>query len=113
MAGARARSRMNAAIAIRRGSARDRAFVLDLGKRVAPTSVSSSPWCVTAPGGTGRLTISACTGTGGQVVKKEGAHYVFTGTGDVMDLKAASTANGNAVIAYPQNGGKNQQWSLP
>ena len=80
---------------------------------VAPTSVSSSPWCVTAPGGTGRLTISACTGTGGQVVKKEGAHYVFTGTGDVMDLKAASTANGNAVIAYPQNGGKNQQWSLP
>jgi len=41
MAGARTRSRMNETIAIRRGSVRDRAFVLDLGKRVAPTSVSS------------------------------------------------------------------------
>jgi hypothetical protein len=30
-----------------------------------------------------------------------------------MDLRAFSTTNGNAVIAYPQNGGKNQQWSLP
>jgi hypothetical protein len=80
---------------------------------VAPTNVSSSPWCVTAPDGTGRLVISACVGTGGQVVKKAGSHYVFTVTGDVMDLKASSTANGNAVIAYPANGGKNQQWSLP
>ena len=60
-----------------------------------------------------RLTINICTGTGGQVVKKEGAYYVFTATGDVMDLRASSTANGNAVISYPQNGGKNQQWSLP
>ncbi len=30
-----------------------------------------------------------------------------------MDLSAYSTANGNAVIAYPQNGGRNQRWSLP
>jgi ribosomal protein S18 acetylase RimI-like enzyme len=32
---------MNDAIAIRRGTVRDRAFVIDLGRRVAPTSVSS------------------------------------------------------------------------
>jgi ribosomal protein S18 acetylase RimI-like enzyme len=32
---------MTNAIAIRRGSVRDRAFVLDLGRRVSPTSVSS------------------------------------------------------------------------
>jgi ribosomal protein S18 acetylase RimI-like enzyme len=32
---------MNGAIALRRGTVRDRAFVLDLGKRVSPTSVSS------------------------------------------------------------------------
>lgn len=80
---------------------------------VAPATVSDSPWCVTAPAATGQLTIQACTGTGGQVVKKEGPIYVFTATGDVMDLKASSTVNGNAVIAYPENGGKNQQWSLP
>ena len=75
--------------------------------------MSDVPWCVTAPGAVGQLTIEVCTGTGGQVVKKQGPYYVFTATGDVMDLRAFSTANGNAVIAYPQNGGKNQQWSLP
>jgi ribosomal protein S18 acetylase RimI-like enzyme len=32
---------MSAAIAIRRGTARDRAFVVDLGRRVSPASVSS------------------------------------------------------------------------
>ncbi len=32
---------MNQTIAIRRGSVRDRDFVLDLGRRVSPTSVSS------------------------------------------------------------------------
>lgn len=32
---------MNDTLAIRRGTVRDRAFVLDLGKRVAPASVSS------------------------------------------------------------------------
>ena len=80
---------------------------------VAPAAVSDSPWCVTAPSGTGQLTIEGCTGTGGQVVKKEGPYYVFTATGDVMDLRASSTVNGNAVIAHPQDGGKNQQWSLP
>ena len=32
---------MNDAIAIRRGTVRDRAFVVDLGRRVSPTSVSS------------------------------------------------------------------------
>lgn len=32
---------MSATIAIRRGTVRDRAFVVDLGRRVSPTSVSS------------------------------------------------------------------------
>ncbi len=41
MAGARTRSGMSDAIAIRRGTVRDRAFVIDLGRRVSPTSVSS------------------------------------------------------------------------
>jgi Ricin-type beta-trefoil lectin domain len=80
---------------------------------VAPAEVSDAPWCVTAPGAIGQLTIQACTGTGGQVVKKQGSYYVFTATGNVMDLRGGSTVNGNQVIAYPQNGGKNQQWSLP
>ncbi len=80
---------------------------------VAPAATSDYPWCVTAPGAAGRLTIQACTGMGGQIVKKGGPYYVFTATGDVMDLRASSTVNGNAVIAYPKNGGKNQQWSLP
>ena len=80
---------------------------------VAPATASASPWCVTAPSAAGQLTIQFCTGTGGQVVKKEGPYYVFTATGDVMDLRAFKTTNGNEVIAYPKNGGKNQQWSLP
>jgi hypothetical protein len=80
---------------------------------VAPVDVSDAPWCVTAPGAIGQLTIEACTGTGGQVVSKQGPYYVFTATGDAMDLRAFNTTNGNAVIAYPQNRGKNQQWSLP
>lgn len=41
MAGARAGPRVSDAIAIRRGTVRDRAFVVDLGRRVSPTSVSS------------------------------------------------------------------------
>jgi len=80
---------------------------------VAPAEVSDAPWCVTAPGTVGRLTIQLCDGTAAQGVHKQGSHYVFTATGSVMDLRASSTANGNAVIAYPPNGGKNQQWSLP
>lgn len=41
MAGARARPGMSETIAIRRGTVRDRAFVVDLGRRVSSTSVSS------------------------------------------------------------------------
>ena len=75
--------------------------------------MSVTAWYVTAPGAFGQLTSQFCTGTGGQVVSKRGPYYVFTATGSVMDLRARSTTNGNSVIAYPQNGGKNQQWSLP
>jgi hypothetical protein len=85
----------------------------DVLESVAPATISDDPWCVTAPGATGQLAIQLCTGTGEQVIKKEGSYYVFTATGSVMDLKASSTVNGTAVIAYPRNGGKNQQWSLP
>jgi hypothetical protein len=85
----------------------------DVVQSVAPAAKSDAPWCVTAPGATGQLSIQPCTGTGEQVIKKEGSYYVFTATGSVMDLKASSTVNGNEVIAYPKNDGKNQQWSLP
>lgn len=80
---------------------------------VAPPGVSDNPWCVTAPGATGRLAIQPCSASSGQVVRKQGAYYKFTGIGSVMDLRGSGTKNGNAVIAFPQNGGKNQQWSLP
>lgn len=80
---------------------------------VAPRDTSISPWCVTEPGGIGQLTIQPCTGTGGQVVKKAGPYYVFTADGEAMDLRQSNTRNGNAVIAFPQNGGRNQRWSLP
>src|SRR5271165_5265577 len=48
---------------------------------VAPVQKSNIPWCVTGGGGIGRLTITICTGTGGQVVKKEGPYYRFSATG--------------------------------
>lgn len=80
---------------------------------VAPQDTSISPWCVTEPGGVGQLTIQPCTGTGGQVVAKRGPYYVFTADDMAMDLRQSNTRNGNAVIAYPQNGGRNQRWSLP
>jgi hypothetical protein len=80
---------------------------------VAPSQKSDYPWCVTAPSGTGRLTISSCTGTGDQVIAKQGPYYVFTADGYVMDDSGFHTSNGSAVIAYPKNDGRNQRWSLP
>jgi hypothetical protein len=80
---------------------------------VAGAQVSDAPWCVTAPDGEGRLTISACTGTGTQIISKQGPYYVFTATTDVMDLRAFVTKDGNAINTWVKNGGKNQQWSLP
>jgi hypothetical protein len=85
----------------------------DVLQSVAPTTISDAPWCVTASVPTAQLSIQACTGTGGQVVKKGGAFYIFTSIGDAMTLSASSTVNGTPVIAAAQNGGKNQQWSLP
>jgi Ricin-type beta-trefoil lectin domain len=80
---------------------------------VAPTTISDAPWCVTASVATAQLSIQACTGTGGQVVGKQGSVYIFTAIGDAMDLSASNTTNGTPVIAYAQTGGKNQEWSLP
>jgi Ricin-type beta-trefoil lectin domain len=80
---------------------------------VAPAGVTDAPWCVTAGAASAQLTIQTCTGTGGQVVKKQGSAYIFTATGDAMDLKASNTTNGTPVISFAANGGKNQQWSLP
>lgn len=84
-------------------------------RALAPAGKPQGPWCVTAPAGTGRLTIQPCdSANASQHVAKQGSKYVFTGdAGDVMDIRGASSANGTAVIAYPPNGGKNQQWSLP
>jgi hypothetical protein len=81
---------------------------------VAGPQVSDMPWCVTTPAsGTGQLTIQVCNGTSDQVISKSGSYYVFKANGYDMDLKASDTTNGTEVIAYPHNGGKNQQWSLP
>ena len=80
---------------------------------VAPTTISDAPWCVTASVATAQLSLQACTGTGGQVVGKQGSVYIFTAIGDAMDLSASNTTNGTPVIAYAQTGGKNQEWSLP
>ncbi len=52
-------------------------------------------------------------GTGNQVMVKKGSFYTFPGDQLVMDDAGYSTANGAQIIGYPQNGGKNQQWSLP
>jgi hypothetical protein len=52
-------------------------------------------------------------GTGNQVMAKKGPFYTFPGDNLVMDDAGSSTANGAEIIGYPQNGGTNQQWSLP
>jgi Ricin-type beta-trefoil lectin domain len=85
----------------------------DVLQSVAPSTKSDAPWCVTASVPTAQLTIQACTGTGGQVVKKSGAYYIFTAISDAMTVSGSNTANGTPIIAYPQNNGRNQQWSLP
>jgi hypothetical protein len=53
-----------------------------------------------------------------EAMLKYGSYYTFlndwNGDGaDVMDDSGSGTANGTPVIAYPNDGGKNQQWSLP
>lgn len=70
--------------------------------------------CVTTPAGAGQLRLDPCTGDANQVVLKHGPYYVFTGDSDyVMDDAAWNTADGAQVIAYPENGGRNQKFSLP
>ena len=70
--------------------------------------------CVTAPRGQGQLTLQPCTGRASQDVTKHGAYYVFNGdNGYVMDDAKWSTAPGSPVIAFPNNGGRNQRWSSP
>lgn len=45
---------------------------------------------------------------------KSGSYYTFPNDSDyVMDDSGQSTANGAKIIAYPNNKGANQQWSLP
>lgn len=53
-----------------------------------------------------------------EAMLKYGSYYTFLNdwngdSADVMDDSGSGTANGTPVIAYPDNGGKNQQWSLP
>ena len=76
---------MNDAIAIRRGTVRDRAFVIDLGRRVSPTSVSSL-----------RIALPPLV---------EGAYerlveYVLAREHDVIIAEAAGTAAGFALLIY-------------
>lgn len=52
-------------------------------------------------------------GTGNQVMVKSGPYYTFPGDSLAMDDAGYSTSNGAEIIGYPQNGGANQQWSLP
>lgn len=52
-------------------------------------------------------------GTGNQVMVKSGPFYTFPGDGLAMDDAGYSTSNGAQIIGYPQNGGTNQEWSLP
>lgn len=70
--------------------------------------------CVTATLTKGdQLTVQNCTGTGGQIVKKQGSFYEFPTQNLVMDLKAFNTSNGTKVEGWTLNGGTNQKWSLP
>lgn len=63
-----------------------------------------------------RGTSSFITGlkAAGEDMLKTGSYYTFPGDSNyVMDVSGQSTANGAKVIAYPNNKGTNQQWSLP
>ena len=76
---------MSDAIAIRRGTVRDRAFVLDLGRRVSPTSVSSL-----------RIALPPLV---------EGAYerlveYVLAREHDVLIAEADGAAAGFALLIY-------------
>jgi ribosomal protein S18 acetylase RimI-like enzyme len=76
---------MSDAIAIRRGTVRDRAFVVDLGRRVSPTSVSSM-----------RIALPPLV---------EGAYerlveYVLAREHDILVAESAGTAVGFALLIY-------------
>lgn len=60
-------------------------------------------------------TASLTTVLGSAEVVKDGGGYIsFTNDhGYVADVSGWSVANGGSVIAYPKNGGKNQQWIQP
>jgi ribosomal protein S18 acetylase RimI-like enzyme len=76
---------MTPAIAIRRGSARDRAFVVDLGRRVSPTSVS--PLRVALP--------PLVEGAYERLVE-----YVFAREHDALIAEADGAAAGFALVIY-------------
>ena len=79
---------------------------------VAPAGKPQGPWCVTDHGAGARLTIQHCTGTGGQVISKQGPYYVFA-DGLVMNDAGWYTGNGAGVIAWAQVMTRNERWSLP
>jgi len=64
--------------------------------------------------GLSRLQYAWGVGTGGTDVFYAGAYYRFlnVNSGNAMDVNGASTANGTAIIQWPQNGGNNQQWTI-
>ena len=79
---------------------------------IAPAGKPQGPWCVTDAGAGARLVIEPCTGTGGQVISKQGPYYVFA-DGNVMNDAGWYTGNGAGVIAWQMVGTRNERWSLP
>jgi len=69
---------------------------------------------VTNTSGLSRLKYGWGVGTGGTDVFYSGAYYRFlnVNSGLALDVNQASTANGAAIIQWPQNGGNNQQWAI-
>ena len=86
-------------------------------------SPSGTVLYVSAPSSGGQLELSATRGADTDMLKS-GPYYTFpeapgsvsspTGTTlMVMDDSGSSTANGAKIISNVQNGGSNQQWSMP
>jgi hypothetical protein len=66
-----------------------------------------------APDGSGQQLQITTSRTTADVMAKSGPYYTFPSTGLVADDAGRSTSNGGKVIGFTQNGGANQQWSMP
>jgi len=84
------------------------------GDSYAIQSLSGTAVSTTNPSGLSRLKYAWGVGTGGTDVFYPGAYYRFLNinSSEALDVNGASTANGAAIIQWPQNGGNNQQWVI-